>query len=264
VGGLRRGLFAVVIVIASTLLLSACAARTTVAPTMNSGPTGERPPNARITYVNKPNTPYEGLPPSMDTGQPINYSPSTDAMQPFISNGALTLARGFSGGPGGWYAFLDAGAGNTLNRVGVRLHLNNAGASTNGEAVTLALTNDPDIQANGLYGIAYRMGLHFVLMDSRWAATKVSNATGTLVFTTLSSGFLKESLKSDGTQYRVEVSRTGATANVTLPDGQHVAVSDPDIANWSGQYGFFEASLKFDKTDVLPCITDAWYESGPR
>ncbi len=219
-------------------------------------------PAAFTSYYDKPNTAYASLAtnyPVFDTGQPITYSPGAGTpSQPAIVTGALALSRtGATGASAAAYMNLDAGSGNTLTRIGGKVRFDNTGASTNGHAFTLAMSN-----ANGLIsnGTAYRIGAHLNVVYNQWSLTKVSNATGSLVFTVLASGSLENNMEANNlTEYTMELWRVGNALTAILPDGQRITATDVDVSVWATQYGYFEPSMNVDTTDTIPAITEVWY-----
>lgn len=212
-------------------------------------------PASRVTYYTKPNTAYVDLPTTMDTGPatPVTYS----AHASVIVDGGFELARTGTG-TAFQYTNFDAGAGNELTRLAYTFKLNDTDATTDGWAMGMALSNGPELNYGG---VAYRIGMHLTVGLDAWALSKVSNATGTLVFTYLATGLMLSPLTADNNaEYTVEAWRQGDTITLLLPDGEHVTVTDSDVGDWATRYGYIEITVQDIVTDIMPAFTEAWFD----
>lgn len=219
---------------------------------------GRPVPAARVTYFDKPDTAFASLPTVMDTGQGGVTYEDNGTNHPFIADGGFQLPRGSGSGQAFQYTHVDAGAGNQLTRIAYTVKVDPTAATTDTWALGLAMANGPLL---GSGGTTYRIGVHLSVSATGWGLSKVSNATGTLVFTDLASGFFAIPLTEDDmTEYTTEAWRVGNTSVVILPDGTRIEVTDTDIGAWSTRYGYVELVMVARDTDPTPKFTEAWYD----
>lgn len=223
----------------------------------NPGPSSVPP--MRVSYYDKANTAWASLPTTLDTGQAITYSAGTTADQLLINNGGLSIANTAAGASAAGYVNLDAGSANLLTRIGVKFKLETGVGSTTGATVALAMSNGAFL---GSGGTAYRM-VHLTCDEDTWDLSVVTNATGSLVFTSIGSGTLENTLESGaGYEYTLEMWRVSNTITIILPDGQRVTATNANVGTYAGRYGYYENFLLTRATDKLPSITEAWADIG--
>jgi hypothetical protein len=218
-------------------------------------------PAARTTYYDKADTAYASLPTTMDTGQTGVAYADNGTEHPFIASGAFQLPRRGSSGQAFQYSYVDAGAGNQLTRIGYTFKVDPTGSSTDTWAIGLAIANGPTLNYGGT---AYRIGVHLSISATGWGVTKASNATGTLVNTTLASGFFPTGfILEDGmSEYTTDVWRVGNTTVIITPDGTRTQITDTDIGTWATEWGYIELVMVAGNTDPFPKFTEFWYDTN--
>jgi len=214
---------------------------------------GRKIPARRTEFRTKANTSSPAV--VEDTGQTVVYShtPSDAALK--IADGRLTFTPTTVGAG---YRYFDAGA--ALTRLGARFVFNGSGKTTVGGSVTFAMMNQSVASMN----TALRIGVHVSIAPIGWEVTKLSNATGSIVSTTLAAGQFPAMLAVDNiTEYEADIyHQAGSTsATVKLPLGLAVTVTDSDLATWAGNHGFIECFTGL-ATDILPAFTETWSDTG--
>lgn len=228
-------------------------------------------PAGRTTYFDKADTVFASMPTTMDTAQAITYADGngTGGTAPSghlqITSGRLTTNQNASATAGlaaAGYVVID-GQGIGVNRIGIKFDFLAQGRTAHNQAVAIAFANEALTTAKVVSpGTTMRIGVHLVVAETYWELKKGTSASGSMILTQLGIGLLRHPLRTDGTQYEVECWRNGTTATFRLPDGQLVSVTDADIANYAGNYGYVEVITSSASQDIVPGITEAWYDLG--
>lgn len=191
-----------------------------------------------------------------DTGQ-------DDASYSWLDNafGALVIADGrltaVGGGEGRGFRGVDAGA--AITRIGGRFTFKSGGFSTTDGDVVIGVSNE---LITGTVDTSFRIGVHVTLSETGWEIAKFTNATGTVVSTSLLVGNWSQFLTADGvTEYEMDIFIRGNTFWVAMPDGSVQTVTDSDISTWATRYAFHEIILA-SATSHLPGWTETWVDTA--
>jgi hypothetical protein len=101
--------------------------------------------------------------------------------------------------------------------------------------------------------------LHLITTDSAWAF----GVWQTQVLSLVAGGTFAVPLATDSaTIHYLNVSITGASATLSLPDGTTTVVTDSRIASLAGPYACFEVYQGNAATDTKAAFTEVWASDG--
>lgn len=184
-----------------------------------------------------------GLIPTASVGLETTAQPSSTlfgtswTQLPLTGSNALTLSGGVytnaaaSGQQAGYFT-ANQNAGQNVSRIGATWKFTNVGAGANGAATVVVWKTQPIST-----GSPPDAGVHLAIGRSGWIFGKI---IGGNPVTTVASGSFSPAL-SYGVPLTVDVSISGSTATVSLPDGTTQIVSDPDISAAAGPWATIEA-----------------------
>lgn len=109
--------------------------------------------------------------------------------------------------------------------------------------------------------------VHLIISPTKWSFgvwPPGETSDDTAALETIKRGKFKPPLETDGTTvYEVDVWLEGDRAEINLPDGSSVVVSDERIAEWSGRFAVFEAHAQNAESDVQVGFTEVWAGYNP-
>ena len=194
-------------------------------------------------------------PTTFDSGQAASvYVNGTPA--PVVSSGQLVASPTGSGVQACYFKGTLSGVG---TRIGGRFTFP-AGSTSTG-AAALAITN-----ASLSSETATDMSCHLVIAPTSWTfAVWAGPNNGNTGIQYLGGTDFNPPLATDGlTEYEAEVFINGTTAEIHLPDGTTVSVTDSRIgdASYGGPNVFFEQYANDADTDNKVAFTHVWASSG--